>query len=464
MAGLLDGAQPDPLGTGLLNFGAALMTPRQLGGGVPNAMLAFNQGAMQAQQMRRQAEMDAMRRKLLESQIAENAAEVEDRRAKRTLQQQLQAAAARAYTPASAGSLGGGVAPGSEQGRMLLEQGSGDPEFDAAMLRSTNAALNSVGPRQSISAPTAGGFDQKRFLAEIAQVAPIEAMRLMKEQKAENPLGKIDPKDYTPESFSAFMRTGDATHLRRYEAPQKVESTPMERALSAAGIDPKSPQGLQLLRSYATKTATHAPPTNVSVNTAFPKQMAAVDADIAKGDMAKWEGARAARNSLRSIMQASPGAASGPMANAAVSGIDFLSSLGIASDQLQKVSADTAQFNSQATELVLANIKRLGANPSNADLNEIKKLVPQITTSKAARDRVAGLMLKYTNRAELDAKHRFNYIQSNQGSAGWNPIKVNEMPTDRKALMPGALYQHPATQEIAVYKGNGQFETVVGDD
>jgi hypothetical protein len=38
------------------------------------------------------------------------------------------------------------------------------------------------------------------------------------------------------------------------------------------------------------------------------------------------------------------------------------------------------------------------------------------------------------------------------------------MPGNPKQLMPGALYQHPVSQEIAIYKGDGKFETVVGDD
>jgi hypothetical protein len=212
------------------------------------------------------------------------------------------------------------------------------------------------------------------------------------------------------------------------------------------------------------KETQHAPAVSVNTSTVFPKQMAGIDAKLAETDMGRWDAARQARASLRRLSSASPGAAQGPAANAAVTGIDFLASLGIASADLQKVSADTAAFNSQATELILSNIKKLGANPSNADLQEIKKLVPQATQSRAARDRVAQILLGLTNKAELDARHRFNHIQQNQSSANWTPPKVNQMPGNPKQLMPGALYQHPVSQEIAIYKGDGKFETVVGDD
>ena len=178
--------QPDPLGQGLLGAGMALMTPRAMGGGVPAAFGAFNQGMLQAQALRRQIEQDAMQRKLLDLRMAEAAESAEDRKRKREQERALQDAARAAYTPASPGSLGGGVAPGSQQGRMLLDQMSGDPEFDRAMLSGTNAALNTVGPQQPVSAPTAGGFDMNRFFSGVAQVAPLEAMRLRKEMIGDN--------------------------------------------------------------------------------------------------------------------------------------------------------------------------------------------------------------------------------------------------------------------------------------
>lgn len=66
---------PDPLAQGLLGLGASLMTPRALGGGMGPGLLAFNQGAMQAQQARRQAEQDAMRQKLIDAEVKRYEAE-----------------------------------------------------------------------------------------------------------------------------------------------------------------------------------------------------------------------------------------------------------------------------------------------------------------------------------------------------------------------------------------------------
>ena len=60
MAGLLSGEYlPDPLSQGLLGLGSALLTPRQMGGGLAAGAQAFNQGAQQAALLRRQMQADA---------------------------------------------------------------------------------------------------------------------------------------------------------------------------------------------------------------------------------------------------------------------------------------------------------------------------------------------------------------------------------------------------------------------
>lgn len=69
MAGLLGDYTPDPLAQGLLGLGGALLTPRQMGGGLMAGAQAFNQGAMQAQMMRRQMEQDAQRQQYMRAQM-----------------------------------------------------------------------------------------------------------------------------------------------------------------------------------------------------------------------------------------------------------------------------------------------------------------------------------------------------------------------------------------------------------
>jgi hypothetical protein len=411
--GLLD-PQIDPLSLGLLQASAGLLAPRRQGGGIAGGIAGFGRGLLEGEELLRARAAQANRDRLTNAQIANFESDADYR--KGLLAERQAAAQRQAQSDAAA----------QEQAMAQLAARS---EFADAYQRAGgqwSPTLAMLGMRAGIK-----GEDLERLA---------KGQNLGREKLTwQNGLG-LDP-------FTGQPRA-TAPDVNQPFFPTLVDGR--------VGAAPNSAvQNFEIGKAKAGAT---------NVSTVFPKQMAAVDAKIAEGDMGKWESARAARNSLRSLMESSPGALQGPAANLAVTGIDFMSSLGIAGPELEKLSANTAGFNSQATELILANIKKLGANPSNADLNEIKKLVPQVTQSKAARDKVAQIMLKYTNRAELDAKHRFNYIQSKQGSAGWSPLKVNDMPDDPKKLMPGALYQHPGTQAIAVYRGNGEFETVAGDD
>lgn len=82
MAGLLgDQYTPDPLAQGLLGLGSALLTPRQMGGGLMAGANAFTQGATQAAMLRRQMAQDAMRQKLIDAQIGEIGATADWRKA-----------------------------------------------------------------------------------------------------------------------------------------------------------------------------------------------------------------------------------------------------------------------------------------------------------------------------------------------------------------------------------------------
>jgi hypothetical protein len=57
-----------------------------------------------------------------------------------------------------------------------------------------------------------------------------------------------------------------------------------------------------------------------------------------------------------------------------------------------KEQAGSEQFNAEASNLVLGQIKSLGANPSNADRDFIMKTIPQLTTNPEARTAMIDFM------------------------------------------------------------------------
>ena len=208
MPGLLDarGGFDDPITMGLLGASQALLTPMSQGGGLGAAFGAFP-AAQQA------AEANRYKQMLQAYQMRKMQQEDEDRQAARAMDAQIKAAAQNSFGQLSPGSLGGGIAPGSQQGRMLLESMSGDPEFDKANLQAMNSAANTVGPQEPVSAPTFG-FDQNKFFNNLAQVNPLEAMKLRKTLQADSPWAKINPKDFTQESVARFAATNNPADLR----------------------------------------------------------------------------------------------------------------------------------------------------------------------------------------------------------------------------------------------------------
>jgi hypothetical protein len=122
MAGLLDrGYSPDPLAMGLLGMGGALLTPRQLGGGIGPAMNAFSQQAMQAQMLKRQMAQDANREKLTEAQIKrfesdalKDAADMDARRRKEARDEEMRQMVLRMFGPQSGAT--NALATGAQQG------------------------------------------------------------------------------------------------------------------------------------------------------------------------------------------------------------------------------------------------------------------------------------------------------------------------------------------------------------
>lgn len=161
--GLLDFGD-SPQDAGLLSLGLRLMsTPGKFGTALGQAGLGAMGDYRQAQQIQGQ-------RKLREQQAQEQALR------QRMLEMQL------------------------AQAQQAQEQARAQAQARGSFLDSVDP---SVGPAMPVSVPQA--MRAGLALPEIQALMPA---------KAENPFGKIDPKDYTPESLRRFVSTGDFTALQ----------------------------------------------------------------------------------------------------------------------------------------------------------------------------------------------------------------------------------------------------------
>lgn len=285
MAGLLDGeVRIDPLAMGLLAASQALATPRAMGGGFVAGMGAFQNGLLQGDQLQRAHAQDARREQLLQLQMQHQQMLMDEARRKVAEQAKLEQAARDAYTPASPGSLGGGVAPMSQQGVGLMggmTRGASpeDQAFDAALRKSDNAVLNENAARQGaptsgIVPPSAGGFDRSRFVSNLYRAGmPSEAMRVEDSLRKELPVEKLDPSKFTAESLAAFMASGgrDYSVLRPYVPPEKPAApAEIEKLIAARNALPPDHPDRAVIDERIAALNYRQPPASMTVSYGAP--------------------------------------------------------------------------------------------------------------------------------------------------------------------------------------------------
>jgi hypothetical protein len=231
--GLLGDSWEDPRTAAILNLAGGLLSQRNLGAGLVQGMQGYTSSMLAA----KKAQQDEEERKQIQAQRALQA---------RMLEAQF-----------------------ADQMRAREEA--------AAAKQARGSYLDSIdsnaGPAMPVSIPQ----------AMRAGLGPQEIQALMP-AKAENPFGKVDPKDFTPESVRKFAMTNnysDLVPVRKLEfvngqavdpfatapgtvIPAQATEDGFIRLLRQSGVDPASPQGQQLLRQRLQKEASHQPGVSVS--------------------------------------------------------------------------------------------------------------------------------------------------------------------------------------------------------
>lgn len=232
---------PDPMSMGLLGMGSALMTPRAMGGGVGPGMNAFVQQAMaaqmQRQQMQRQQQQDELQRKLLELRLSEATESAEDRKRRRDAEAKISQAAMGAYTPAM--------------------PGAGDENNPYVPVPDTPAL-----------------FNRQRFVNNLYGAGmPGEAMRIEDSLRQEAPIAKLNPGDFTPESWQAFESSGyrNTAALRRFVPPEKPATpTEIEKLIEARNRLPAGSPDRALIQQRIDALNYRQPPASLNVSYGAP--------------------------------------------------------------------------------------------------------------------------------------------------------------------------------------------------
>lgn len=112
---------------------------------------------------------------------------------------------------------------------------------------------------------------------------------------------------------------------------------------------------------------------------------------------------------------------SGSLAEPRVEIANFLVTAGLASSQdAQRVSA-SQQFQKLSNDLVLARVKQLGYNPSDADRKFIEQTIPRLSSSATARKQLMAFMAKVARDVSDEVSSMESYATSNKTLTGYKP-------------------------------------------
>jgi len=258
------------------------------------------------------------------------------------------------------------------------------------------------------------GAQTEKALAEAAKA---------QREKLDTPFGKVDPDKFTPESLDKFRESGNYKDL----VPSNPEqySDPYE----TTGANGRKIVVQKNLRTGKVESIDKASQVNVSATAGMPPQEAEFQKEIGKEDAKAVVEARKLRttaigelNSLNEMAQRnSQNVTSGTFASGRVGVANFFNTIGLlGAADVQKL-ANSEVYTKSAGDLVLAKIKALGSNPSNADREFIVRIVPQLENSPQARAELISYLQKRANDVIRESNSLETYARQNKGLSGYVP-------------------------------------------
>jgi hypothetical protein len=198
--------------------------------------------------------------------------------------------------------------------------------------------------------------------------------------------------------------------------------------------------------------------TNVSVDmkqdTEFMKQLGQLQADRLKTAYNKAEEANTSLQSLSKLAELSnKPIISGSAASQRTDVANFLSTVGLASKQDALKLANSQEFDKEAKSLAITWAKKLGFNPSNADVQFIVAALPSAMTDPVARNNIINRMAKM-NQDIIDETSRMeSYAVKNKNLNGYKPVIQGYNPSTGFAGGVKGLSDEELAAAIAAKKG-----------
>ena len=270
----------------------------------------------------------------------------------------------------------------------------------------------------------------KRGLLE-AQIGKTGAQKTQAEALAEKArreqevklFGNVDPAKFTPESLEAFKQS------RNYKDLVPVDATKYSDVYQIPGADGRPMAVQRNLKTNQIEPVDKASRVNVNASANLPPQELEFQKQIGKEDANAVTKARELRttaigelNSLNEMATRNQqNITSGTFASGRVGVANFFNTIGLLGANDVKKLANSEAYTKSAGDLVLAKIKALGSNPSNADREFIVRIVPQLENSPQARAELISYLQKRANDVIKESSSLESYARQNKGLSGYVP-------------------------------------------
>jgi hypothetical protein len=275
-----------------------------------------------------------------------------------------------------------------------------------------------------------GGLKRELLQAQIGKTgaeqtkAEADAEKARREEKTTT-IGKVDPDKFTPESIQKYSETRNFRDLVRNPETVKQFSEPYPMA----GADGKQILVQRNLQTGQIEPIDKAARVNVSATSGMPPQEVEFQKQIGQEDAKAVVKARELRttaiNELGSLNEMATrnqqNITSGTFASGRVGVANFFNTIGLLGPNDVKKLANSEVYTKSAGDLVLAKIKALGSNPSNADREFIVRIVPQLENSPQARAELISYLQKRANDVIKETGSLETYARQNKGLSGYTP-------------------------------------------
>lgn len=240
--------------------------------------------------------------------------------------------------------------------------------------------------------------------------------------------------------------------------------SPIARMLVEGGYDLNSPEAQAIMRQAASAEITGkvTPKTVVNVSqqqeSEFSKELGKIQGKQMEKAYNTRDSAVATLGTLTKMSELNDQQLiSGSFAGGRVGAANLLNTLGLASEADTKRLSNSQQFNKVAGDLVLANIKQLGYNPSNADVKFLNETLPSLESSPAARRALINWMATKAQGSISEVRNMESYALKNRSLNGYVPTIPDFNPTGgtTSANMPKPLSEM-STEELKALRAKQQ--------